>query len=336
MSEETREITISVSYENPDRRAFRLGLLFIGSLILAVAAGLLLEGEILTFVYCLDLVLLLSLSRRLGRRRALVLRNIDLYTVGGAIDRPIAWGAIESATYLGYGFSLSFHGGATRVVPLRFLSAVEAQEAVERIFRCLDLYRHDGPLRLPSLSNFEISSGTVTLRLLERGDREFRISVVTSETYDEFQLWNQPSRELAGAIFDESIRSYREAVVSWCLVVEVDKVPIGLLYLDMIDLSLRQAQIGIEILHEYQNRGYGSEAIRLLVEFFSRESNLTKLSAGSFSDNVRCRRALEKAGFRFVGNLDRFWIKKGCWKAGDFFEIDLLEHRKIPSPTTES
>jgi RimJ/RimL family protein N-acetyltransferase len=60
--------------------------------------------------------------------------------------------------------------------------------------------------------------------------------------------------------------------------------------------------------------------VRAALAFLGSESNLTRISAGCFSDNHACRRMLEKSEMRHLGTQRRFWLKGDAWKDGEMFE----------------
>jgi RimJ/RimL family protein N-acetyltransferase len=62
--------------------------------------------------------------------------------------------------------------------------------------------------------------------------------------------------------------------------------------------------LGIGILRrEYWGRGYGSEAVSLMLRFGFTELNLRRISLSVFEYNTRAVRAYEKAGFQQEGRL---------------------------------
>ncbi len=57
---------------------------------------------------------------------------------------------------------------------------------------------------------------------------------------------------------------------------------------------------------EYQGKGYGTDAMRLLLRFAFHELNLARVSLEAFAHNARAVRSYEKAGFQIEG-LQRQW-----------------------------
>jgi RimJ/RimL family protein N-acetyltransferase len=73
-----------------------------------------------------------------------------------------------------------------------------------------------------------------------------------------------------------------------------------------IDAIHRETELGITIGEpEYWNKGYGTEAARLLVERLVRELDFKRIYLKTLEWNHRARRAFEKAGFTECGRSYR-------------------------------
>jgi RimJ/RimL family protein N-acetyltransferase len=89
-------------------------------------------------------------------------------------------------------------------------------------------------------------------------------------------------------------------------VVDHNEVHIGNVMYYNIDLQRREAELGITIGNPaYWGRGYGSEAVSLLVDHVFTVSSLTRLYLHTLDWNVRAQRAFESAGFRDCGRARR-------------------------------
>ncbi|MBN2069283.1 MAG: GNAT family N-acetyltransferase [Opitutales bacterium] len=70
------------------------------------------------------------------------------------------------------------------------------------------------------------------------------------------------------------------------------------------DWKNRNTEIGIMIGHEeYRNRGYGPDALNVLIRFIFGEMNLYKIKLNVFSFNKRAIRCYEKCGFLLEATL---------------------------------
>jgi RimJ/RimL family protein N-acetyltransferase len=73
-----------------------------------------------------------------------------------------------------------------------------------------------------------------------------------------------------------------------------------------LDRWRKEAEIGISIgQRDYWGRGYGSDAMRALVRYLFRSSDLRRLYLHTLDWNLRAQRAFQKAGFRPCGTARR-------------------------------
>lgn len=87
---------------------------------------------------------------------------------------------------------------------------------------------------------------------------------------------------------------------------------IGFIGLWGLSWSHGEAWVGIGIgEREYWGKGYGSEAMQLVLRYAFSELNLHRVSLGVFSYNVRAMRAYEKCGFRNEGIIRQAFVREG-------------------------
>lgn len=68
--------------------------------------------------------------------------------------------------------------------------------------------------------------------------------------------------------------------------------------IELMDVQGREAELGIAITAAKQERGYGTEAIRRLLEYGFRELGLDRVALKAFAFNARAIHVYEKCGFR--------------------------------------
>lgn len=91
-----------------------------------------------------------------------------------------------------------------------------------------------------------------------------------------------------------------------------DDRPIGDINLSGIDWIHRNAYLGISIgEREEWGKGYGTDAVRVILRFAFSELNLHRVSLTVFDYNHRAKRAYEKAGFRMEGRQRGFLKREG-------------------------
>ena len=86
--------------------------------------------------------------------------------------------------------------------------------------------------------------------------------------------------------------------------------------IDYEGLTLRQRMAELSILigeKDAWSRGYGSEAIVLLLEWLFNDRGAHRVWLEVFPDNARAVRAYEKVGFVREGTLRETWFVEGRW-----------------------
>ncbi len=104
--------------------------------------------------------------------------------------------------------------------------------------------------------------------------------------------------------------------------------PIGLCGLFALDEKHKTAEVGLVVGEPFARRkGYGTEALELLMDHAFRTRQLEKLFLHVYSANLAAVRLYEKAGFRTVVELGQGWLSLG--KKG---KILVMEKRRSPGP----
>lgn len=79
------------------------------------------------------------------------------------------------------------------------------------------------------------------------------------------------------------------------------------------------AEIGIFIAKPFWNKGYGTDAIKLLIKFIFEEMNIHKVKLETYSFNQRAIRCYEKCGFTKEGIL-----REELFREGKYHDIILM------------
>ena len=91
-----------------------------------------------------------------------------------------------------------------------------------------------------------------------------------------------------------------------------DDALIGEMVLDVVNWTGRDAFVGLSIgQRENWGKGYGTEMMKLLLQFAFLEVNLRRVTLAVFEYNPRAIRSYEKSGFRHEGRIRQFLNKEG-------------------------
>lgn len=89
------------------------------------------------------------------------------------------------------------------------------------------------------------------------------------------------------------------------LAVMLSNEPIGEVVLKKIDNEKRECTLGIHLKNDnYKNKGIGTKAIRLALQYAFNEMNMLAVNADSILKNTRSQHVLEKVGFKHIGEDD--------------------------------
>lgn len=82
-----------------------------------------------------------------------------------------------------------------------------------------------------------------------------------------------------------------------------------------------QAEIGFTLASPFQGQGYGTEAVRRLIDYLFGDLSLHRLRANCDPDNLASSRLLEKVGMRHEGHfVESLWFK-GVWADEEWYAI---------------
>ncbi|MFN2518699.1 MAG: GNAT family N-acetyltransferase [Jatrophihabitantaceae bacterium] len=96
-------------------------------------------------------------------------------------------------------------------------------------------------------------------------------------------------------------------------VVSFDGQAVGTVSLFHEDLLARHAEVGIALLPEARGKGYGTDALRLVVEFAFTTRNLRRVYLSALASN-----AAALASYRKVGFVEEGRHREHCWVRGRY------------------
>lgn len=155
--------------------------------------------------------------------------------------------------------------------------------------------------------------GTVYLRALEPADLDR-----TWKWHNDPSLYGwlvSPFRHVSRLSEEEWLRkkmSYSQSEIQLAICLEEGNCHIGNIHLRNIDWISRHAETGIFIGDaEHWSKGYGEQAMRLLLRHAFNDLGLHRVWLTVFDDNQRAIRSYEKCGFVVEGKLRKHAYKQG-------------------------
>ena len=150
-----------------------------------------------------------------------------------------------------------------------------------------------------------------------------RLTIVDPEKDAEFLAkWNHDS-EYSRLLNDDAVYMWTpKQVKEWIekekniyffiIRTTTDDQPIGFVELDGFNWAARHAWVGIGLgEREFWGKGYGTEAMQILLRFAFQEMNLNRVNLNVFEYNLRAQKSYLKCGFVEEGRTRKSMMREG-------------------------
>ena len=168
-----------------------------------------------------------------------------------------------------------------------------------------------------------LKNKTITLRALEPEDLDFLFSTENNSNFWEVSSTQTPfskfilRKYLANA--QQDIYEARQLR----LVIENTDTNENVGFIDLFDFNPQhqRAGIGILILKEYQNKGFASEALKMITQYAFSTLNLHQVYANIPTDNTNSISLFEKLKFIKVGSQKDWILSEGSFKDVHLYQL---------------
>jgi RimJ/RimL family protein N-acetyltransferase len=79
--------------------------------------------------------------------------------------------------------------------------------------------------------------------------------------------------------------------------------------------------IGYMLVKDERGKGYGSEAVQIIVDYLFLHKDIVRIQAETHPDNKTSQRVLEKAGFKFEGRIRKSFFSRGVYRDTAMYSI---------------
>lgn len=118
----------------------------------------------------------------------------------------------------------------------------------------------------------------------------------------------------------------------WFLIETKDGRQVGLIT-HLLDPGKRMA-IGYYVVPSERRKGFGTEAVRMMVDYLFLAKNIVRIQAETHPRNVASHRILANAGFTKEGTIRKSFFSRGVWRDTVLFSI-LRDEWKQPQILTK-
>jgi len=154
----------------------------------------------------------------------------------------------------------------------------------------------------------------ISFRMVEEKDLKLLYDMRYDETINE-QLFEAIPVSLYGqkSWMESMLKNNTSKVFMIIKHKKVKDEVIGCVKLKDIDHRNQKVEVGIDIVEEYRNKGYGTKAYNALIGYCFNYLNMNKMYLYVFEDNTIAVNLYKKVGFKIEGKLVRHIFKNG-WK----------------------
>ena len=148
----------------------------------------------------------------------------------------------------------------------------------------------------------------ISLRALEPEDIDFLFLTENNELFWEVSSTQVPfSKHLLKQYINNAHQDIYEAKQYRFVICNSTNVPIGMI--DLFDFNPQHNRVGIGILllPQYENKGYATEVLELVIDYSFQYLNIHQLYANITSENKKSIALFEKLNFKLVGTK-KDWI----------------------------
>ncbi|PCI10720.1 MAG: GNAT family N-acetyltransferase [Flavobacteriaceae bacterium] len=148
----------------------------------------------------------------------------------------------------------------------------------------------------------------INLRAIEPTDLDFLYQIENDESFWEVSNTQKPfSKYLLQQYLENAQQDIYEAKQLRLVIEDKNESPVGLIDLFDFDPKHKRAGIGIVISQQFQDKGFASESLELLINFAFTYLDLHQLFANITEDNMKSILLFEKLGFKKSG-VKKDWI----------------------------
>jgi len=170
-----------------------------------------------------------------------------------------------------------------------------------------------------------IIGNNIRLRPLEKEDLPRCAGWINDPEVREYLIYHTPiSMDFEMAWYESKVKGQIEELP---FIIEINTtegwIPIGNTSFVSLNWRDRQAEVGIFIGEkQYWNQGYGTQVMKLMLQYGFNGLNLHRISLQVFDFNKRGIRSYEKAGFTLEGKLRQARFRNG--KYSDILLMSIL------------
>ena len=175
----------------------------------------------------------------------------------------------------------------------------------------------------------------MNLRVAEREDVDYLVECVNGIDWGEYVgISEQTTKSQVLGYFDNPSNYTTLTETKWFIVQKKDGTKIGLMNHRLV-LPNCGIEISYELIPEERGKGYGTEAVQLMVDYLFLSKDIVRIQATIDVRNKVSQRLLEKTGFQREGTMRKCLFNNGELRDYHLYSI-LREEWKEPKILTKT
>ena len=171
----------------------------------------------------------------------------------------------------------------------------------------------------------------VNLRLMEKEDLP-----LFAEWANKPEVWGEynPLHQMSKTDAEKMVETPHE--MKPFIIEKKDGGKIGFItHFHVLHIAGKQLEIGYSLVPSERGKGYGTEAVKILVDYLFLSKDAMRIQAQTDPRNVASQKVLEKVEFKKEGTLRKNFFMRGEWRDAYIYSI-LREEWKEPKILTRT
>ncbi|MEM7735797.1 MAG: GNAT family protein [Deinococcota bacterium] len=171
-------------------------------------------------------------------------------------------------------------------------------------------------------------SKTIKLRALEVSDLDFFIALNQDTQRSQFIDWLRPPSSTSTIehwLKEKAQQGMQDFQYQW-MIESLEGQTVGSIVTHSCDSRTGTFSYALDVLNEFQRRGYASEAIKLVLKYYFHELRFQKVIIAVHSNNVASIELHKHLGFKHEGSHRRMVFSEGRYFDLEWFGLTIEEY----------
>jgi len=183
----------------------------------------------------------------------------------------------------------------------------------------------------------EITTHRLKLRKLQSCDAEDFYKFASDKKVSQFMNWI-PHTSISDSIksIEKSIKEYEsKQYYRWGISLKENNHLIGIIQLLAFDETKNSCSFAYMLNSDYQNKGYGTEALSAVIQFAFEKISVDVIEADIYSKNKASSAVAKKCGMNYTGTIKDKYTKDGTLHSADRYTVTREQYLTYKNGNTQ-